>query len=229
MHVLQTAAARTAAALGAVAMLHASPLHAQKPVPQLGGTWVLNTDLSDSPEKLREQRGGGMGMGGGMGRGGMGGMGGMGRGGMGGMGRGGMGGMGGGRGGMQGGPDGPGGSGGDGGRGMMALMRPAAQLTIVQDDSMLTQRDDRQAAVTFFPDGRPVHEYFESGEAKTVAKWKGDKLEVKREMPGGPTVELTYRIDPKTGRLELTTNLSGGRMPGSMEIKRVYDPAPPSQ
>ena len=94
---------------------------------------------------------------------------------------------------------------------------------------MITFRDDQGNTHSVVPDGQPVKEYFETGDATTVAKWRDGKLEVKRETENGPTVQQSYSIEERTGALILVTKIDGGRMSRAVEIRRVYDPATPAK
>jgi len=210
-----------------------------KPHPDLSGGWILNRELSEDPaEKMRElredlRRGG---FGGPGGRGGTGSFGGAPGG------RGGAGGLGGGRtgGDLGGGSDGgfsvrpPGAEGRGRGPGsfrqiMNLVMHGAEQIVIADRDASIAITSDGRRLV-LRTDGKKIERLTSSGQKVEIkAKWKGDELRVERKIQNGPKVKVTYKLDKKSGRLEVRTEVSGHLMPRSVKVKRIYDRQPESE
>ncbi len=216
-------------ALAGAALLAAGSVRAQQPrLADLAGTWVLERDLSQFPERPGGRgpgmRGGPGGEGGpGMEPGGRpgggppmgGGFGGRGRGGFGGRGRG------------EGGPGGPGGEGGPppGMRVLFESARPAERLVITSDDSTLSVAGGEGPLETWHPDGRAEKDVVEDVDVETRARWKDGRLDVERKVGNAGSVRRVYSRDAKSGYLIVEMKVAGGRMPGSREFRLVYSPA----
>ncbi len=211
--VIPSAVLLAGAAYGSV-LLHAEDKPASA-VPNLGGRWVFNPELSDDArQKMREAREGmpgGGGAGGGYGSGG--GMSGRGGGGMGG------GGMGGHGGGMHGG--GRGGPGADGREALRGVLEGANELTITPTETevVILEKDGRMRIL--HPDGKGHKS--EGGETEVKARWEGVRLVVETKSERGPRVSETYEVTPDRAKMTLTLRLEGGSMP-AISLKRVYEP-----
>jgi hypothetical protein len=184
--------------------------------PDLTGTWVLNTELSDKPPSApSEGRGGDRG---GRGRpgGGGGGMGGF------------SGGMGGGRGGGMGGP----GEGGTPNREEMermravmeAVMRPPTRLILVKSESGLVQTDEEGVSLRIPLDGTKDTGAVNGLPFETTAKWEEGRLRLERKFKSGAKLVEQYSLSAEGRQLTIASKVEGGRMPeGSRTIKRTYD------
>lgn len=108
----------------------------------------------------------------------------------------------------------------------MWALRPVLQLLIRLDDSTVAISDHGGQMNSHPTDGRKVKEELLDGdEVETTAKWKDGSLVVERKRKRGSTVKESYTIDRASGKLILTVKISGSRMPGTIEVRRVYDPA----
>lgn len=173
------------------------------------GRWQLNKGESeDARAKMAEAR---------QHSGGSGGSGGTGGSHHGGYGGGGYGGPRGGGGGSQGGSGGSPGS-------MHELFEPAELLTITGSQSELTLDDGNGELTRLVVDGK-AHPR-ESGGGETMARWKGNALEVESKSDRGFTLTTTYTPNPDTHKLEVLARVSGRGDPVS--VHRVYDTTPPS-
>jgi hypothetical protein len=177
-------------------------------LPNLTGTWQLNKDQSDDPEKVmknaRSSSGGGSGFsGGGMGR-----------------------------------HHGGGGGGGRGGNGDSSSSssggfdeRFAALDTLQIDhkDPSLSITDAAGRARTLYTDGRKTEEEHSYGGTTAVtASWKDGHLEVVSKPETGAKITETYTIAADHSQMTVTTKVEGGRS-GSYTIHRVYDAAAPGR
>ncbi len=122
--------------------------------------------------------------------------------------------------------------GGRGGRGggmggtdqmLGGAMEAARVLKITQDDSTVTIVDADQNRRVLYPDGRTIEREVRGGRKfETKTRWKGEKLVVERKMDGGAKITETFERK-EDGRLHVKVKVSGGRMRGSLEFRRVYD------
>ena len=190
-------------------------------VPNLAGRWELNVQASDPPpgamgapgEGDEGRRGGGSPGG----RGGGGAGGGMGRGGG---GRGGRGGM-----------------GGDTGRGggsqessaareeMSRVLEAPRLLLIVQHEASLSLTDEEGRVLSLKPDGTKVKEQRAGSTTERTTRWDGRSLVISMKLGSGAKVTQTFTKISDGLQLLVVTKVEGGRTPGPMEIKRVYDQA----
>ena len=177
----------------------------------LGGIWVLNRNLGDTPptgtsddgsERGRGQgrRGGGRGMGGGRG----------------GFGRGGR-------------------EGSDEQREDDMARRQATmnyvrsfsaspkQLTIVVHPEAVSITDADGGVLTLQTNDKKVDERAENGLVKLSRKnhWDGSTLVSEIEIENGPKILRTFALSPGGTRLEVTTSVTGGARP--MKFTRVYE------
>jgi hypothetical protein len=192
----------------------AGPEPAQARV-DLAGRWIYNLRLSDDArEKMREGMEGRGGPGGGRPPRGPGG----------GMGGGGMGGPGGGGGGM-GGPPGkagpPGAGGGDDPReAMRAVLEPAEELQIAQNEAEIAVDEKFGRMRRLHPDGKKYKT--DNGASEIKSSWKEGKLVVEtKSLRGGRVLETWERI-PDGSRLIVNVKMEGGLGPG-LTLKRIYD------
>ncbi len=104
------------------------------------------------------------------------------------------------------------------------IMRPAAMITIEQNDTVLTIRDDQGLPQVFYLDGRKFEEPTAGAEPKqTTAKWKDGKLNVERKLGGIGSIRETFSLDPAKHRLTVEAKLTSPDLGKTLEIKRVYD------
>jgi len=177
-------------------------------LPNLSGTWQLNKDQSDDPEKVikdaRSESGGGRGSSGG------------------GMGMGRHHGGGGGGGGSRGGSGDSSSSGGFNER-FAAL----ETLQIQHKDPTLEITDAAGRERTLYTDGRKTEEEHSYGGTTAVtASWKDGHLEVVSKPESGAKITETYAVAADRSQMTVTTKVEGGRS-GSYTIRRVYDAVAP--
>ena len=204
-----------ALAILALAVWTAPRVRAQGSVtPDLTGTWVLNTDLSDRPGQGGQS--GGTDGGGRRGPGG----GGMGRPG------GGMGGRG----------------GGYGGRGgempnpeemermraaMAAVLHAPARLIIVKGDPGLIVTDDEGVSTRLALNGSKETGAINGVPFESATKWEEGKLRVEKKFKGGLKLIELYSVSSDPRMLTVSLKTEGGRG-GGRTIKRVYDEREPA-
>lgn len=182
-------------------------------VPGIAGIWKLNTDLSDTGQRLEE---GGRPPGGGPGGGG----GGMPPGG------------GGGRGGMGGGM--PGGMGGFGGgqpdraesqrlrRIVQEALEPPKALTIVPDGTRISLTAGDGRAFTYVTDGKKQDQITGDGELEHRTTWNGAQLVIETKIQDGPKVTRTYAPSGDS-QLIVIVRLEGGPSPRPVVAHHIYD------
>jgi hypothetical protein len=104
------------------------------------------------------------------------------------------------------------------------IMKPAALITIEQNDSLLTIRDNQGIPQLLYLDGRKFEEPTGGPEPKqTVAKWKDGKLTVERKLGGIGAIRETFTLDSEKKRLVVEAKLSSPDLGKTLEIRRVYD------
>ncbi len=93
---------------------------------------------------------------------------------------------------------------------------------IEQTDSTVTVVTPEGSPVVFYVDGRPVEGKIEGlGEVRTLARWKGEKLEVERRFSGDAKITTTYQLTDEGQQIEVKTKLSG--FVRSFDFRQVYD------
>lgn len=116
-------------------------------------------------------------------------------------------------------PGGGGGGGGGGGRypsrgdegafgridpTVRELLRPKLRLVIEQQDTMVTVRDDAGWLRYLLVSGKPMREELgQGGPAVVKSSWKKEKLVTERKFDNGGDYRETFRLDPKTSRLQV--------------------------
>lgn len=104
------------------------------------------------------------------------------------------------------------------------VMRPAAQILVVQTDSTIVISDDASLPQTLYLDGRKVEEPLPGAESMlTTAKWKDGKLTVERKLGGSGSIREIYTLDAAKRRLLVEAKLTSAELQGTLEVKRVYD------
>jgi len=104
------------------------------------------------------------------------------------------------------------------------VMRPAAQILVVQTDSTIVISDDASLPQTLYLDGRKVEEPLPGAESMfTTAKLKDGKLTVERKLGGSGSIREVYTFDAAKRRLLVEAKLTSGELQGTLEVKRVYD------
>jgi hypothetical protein len=104
------------------------------------------------------------------------------------------------------------------------VMRPAAQIRVEQNDTVVIINDDKGLPQIFYIDGRKVEEPMPGAEPKqTVAKWKDGKLTVDRKMGGVGAIKEVYILDAEKKRLTVEAKLTSPTLGKTVEVKRVYD------
>jgi len=175
----------------------------------LAGTWKLNTDDSDDPQKKLQQARGGRGQGGGRPRVGIGGGGWPG---------------GGGYGGRRGGGE------SDEERQKMHLFVQAAQtLTIAQKDPEIDIRDDSDRKFAAFTDGRKVEKSKDASNQQFDAKWDEYRLVMEGKDPRGSKYERSYEVLEGNQQLRETLFLKVGRNNTEVSIRYIYDLVSPQK
>jgi hypothetical protein len=106
---------------------------------------------------------------------------------------------------------------------MEERMRSAEVLEIIQSDSELTVNetgDDRLLHTeTFYIDGRKS----EPGKLETNAKWRGNKFVVETKLKGGGKMTQTYELQSGGRELYVTLKVEKERMPQPLSIRSVYE------
>ena len=104
------------------------------------------------------------------------------------------------------------------------VMRPAAQIIMVQSDSSIVISDDASLPQTLYLDGRKVEEPLPGAESMfTTAKLKDGKLTVERKLGGSGSIREVYVLDPAKRRLTVDAKLTSGELQGTLEVRRIYD------
>jgi hypothetical protein len=189
-------------------------------LPDLTGTWKLDKDASDDPQKAMREAGPSEGARGGYGReGSMGG---------------GGGGMGMGRGHGHGGSSGGSWHGGDRGESgeqgrpdWSESFAALETLQITDREPMLTITDAYGHERVVYTDGRKTQEEHSHGGTTTVrASWKDGHVQVVSTPETGQKVIETYAVAADGSQLTVTTTIEGGRR-SPITILRIYDSARP--
>ena len=160
----------------------------------LTGTWRLNHDLSDDPQRMRDGRLAGGARGG----------------------RGGFGRRGGGFGGHRGGR-------GESDDGALPAFDPDAleTLTMVHHDPELRITDGLGRSHVLFTDGRKIEEERSAGTFKIRTEWKEGHVVVTTTPKRGPKITEAYGVSADGSVLTVTMRIEG---PGrDLELRRVYD------
>lgn len=104
------------------------------------------------------------------------------------------------------------------------VMKPAAQILVVQTDSTIVISDDSSLPQTLYLDGRKVEEPMPGAESMyTTAKLKDGKLTVERKLGGSGSIREVYVLDAAKRRLTVDAKLTSGELQGTLEVRRVYD------
>ena len=104
------------------------------------------------------------------------------------------------------------------------VMKPAAQIIVVQTDSTIVISDDASLPMTLYLDGRKVEEPMPGAESMyTTAKLKDGKLTVERKLGGSGSIREVYVLDAAKRRLTVDAKLTSGELQGTLELRRVYD------
>jgi hypothetical protein len=104
------------------------------------------------------------------------------------------------------------------------IMKPAAQILVVQTDSTIVISDDASLPQTLYLDGRKVEEPLPGAESMfTIAKWKDGKLTVERKLGGSGSIREVYVLDAAKRRLTVDAKLTSGQLQGTLELRRVYE------
>ena len=110
---------------------------------------------------------------------------------------------------------------------MSFVMQRVDRIDIAMAESNFTIVYADQPAFLVHTDGDKWTDTIDGqGEVEFRAKYKSGELELERQFKqGGMTVIDVYRYDDDGDRLELTTRVSGGRLPQSVRITRIFDRA----
>jgi hypothetical protein len=178
---------------------------APAPGVSFAGNWVLNHDLSDTPERQNSEGSGGRRRGGGiMGRGGMG--------------RGG--GMGGGRGGVMGGGVDP----SEVRAAIQSMVAARAHLIVQQADTGVVVEYGDGSRLVYKPDGKERKLTPMGGaEVKTKAAWKDGALIIDRKLESGTKVHDEVTIGTSAEHLFISTTIMPAKLPREIKFKSVYD------
>ena len=104
------------------------------------------------------------------------------------------------------------------------VMRPSAQIIVVQTDTSIVISDDASLPVILYLDGRRVEEPLPGAESMvTTAKWKDGKLTVERKLGSTGSIREVFTMDPAKHRLTVEAKLTNAQLQASLEIRRVYD------
>lgn len=136
-----------------------------------------------------------------------------------------------------GGMGGRGGMGGDTGRGggsqessaareeMSRVLEAPRLLLIVQHEASLSLTDEEGRVLSLKPDGTKVKEQRAGSTTERTTRWDGRSLVTSMKLGSGAKVIQTFTKISDGLQLLVVTKVEGGRTPGPMEIKRVYDQA----
>lgn len=183
----------------------ARPADAAADVPRiknLAGTWKLNLDESDDPQKKLQQargsRGGrtSVGMGGGW------------------PGMGGHGGYGGRR---------MGGESDEDIQKMHIFVEPARQITIVQKEPEIDISDEIDRKIAVYTDGRKLEKSKDPSNQQMDAKWDQYRLSMEGKDPRGNKYERSYEVLEGNRQLRETLLLKVGRSNTDVSIRYIYD------
>ena len=106
----------------------------------------------------------------------------------------------------------------------LRVMRPSAQILVIQTDSTLTINDDASVPQVLYLDGRKVEEPLPGAENMMVTtKLKDTKLTVERKLGSAGSIRETYTLDAAKKRLVVEARITSGDLQGTLEVKRVYD------
>ena len=104
------------------------------------------------------------------------------------------------------------------------VMKPAAQILVVQTDSTVVISDDASLPQTLYLDGRKVEEPLPGAESMyTTAKWKDGKLTIERKLGGSGSIREVYVLDAAKRRLTVDAKLTSSQLQGTLELRRVYE------
>jgi hypothetical protein len=110
-------------------------------------------------------------------------------------------------------------------RAVQAVRDAPDRLFIVRTDTTATLSFDAEPPATFWTDGRDVERLWTDGEPVEVrAEWEGGALRITRELEEEIEVTDTYRL---SGRRLVVRTVVEGPIPRRIELRRVYDRAPP--
>jgi hypothetical protein len=104
------------------------------------------------------------------------------------------------------------------------VMRPAAQITVEQNDTVVIVNDGGLPQV-FYLDGRKVEEQMPGAEPRqiTAKLAKDGKLTVERKLGGSGSIKEVFILDAEKGRLVVEAKLTSPTLGKTLEIRRVYD------
>jgi hypothetical protein len=106
-----------------------------------------------------------------------------------------------------------------------SLERSRTRLSVQQAGSQIVLTHGDESRLEIRTDGQPVRsELAPLGDCQLKAGWKGDRLIVERAFHDDITIQDEYRRDPGSGRLVVTTKVSGP-MPRAITFRSVYDPS----
>jgi hypothetical protein len=106
----------------------------------------------------------------------------------------------------------------------LRVMRPSAQIIVVQTDSTVTISDDASVPQVLYIDGRKVEEPLPGAENMMVtARLKDNKLTVERKLGSAGSIREVYTLDAAKKRLVVEARITNGDLQGTLEVKRVYD------
>jgi len=109
------------------------------------------------------------------------------------------------------------------------LQRPAEQVAIEQTDSTLVLIAGECPPLVLYLDGRTTTEPLPEGGVITASHaLKGAKLEGQRKYGDETSLNESYVLDEKKGRLVAEFRLNTPQLPRTLRIKLVYDAVPPA-
>jgi hypothetical protein len=162
------------------------------------GNWVLNHDLSDTPDRQNAESSGGRRGGGGI----------LGR-------RGGIGG----RGGIMGGADPT-----EVRSAIQSMAAARTHLVVQQTDTGVVVEYGDGSHFVYKPDGKERKLALRgAGEVKTKAAWKDGALIIDRKLDGGTKVHDEVTIGTSAEHLFISTTILPARLPREIKFKSVYD------
>jgi hypothetical protein len=107
---------------------------------------------------------------------------------------------------------------------MRAVLEPAEELRIAQDESEITVDETFVRVRRLHPDGKKYKT--DNGASEIRSYFKDARLVIETKRERGSVVETWERI-PDGSRLIVNVRLEGGPG-GKLELKRIYDLAPDS-
>lgn len=105
------------------------------------------------------------------------------------------------------------------------VMRPAPQIAVEQNDTIIIIRDDQGLPLVYYLDGRKVEEPMPGAEPKVITAklGKDGKLTVEKKLGGLGSMKEVFALEPEKRRLVVEAKLTSPTLGKTVAIRRVYD------